>query len=275
MANSTMGLRPASRLNEYAITMRMIEEHQRRDEETRNREMQEYQRLASQSMMEPIRYWSQPWAWDTASNQAANQMSAISAIASLAMGSGTFGAAPVALIDMPQMESIGTVPIEVTEEDLTNDRNRLAMDAESVLGYTKIREKVKAPSQLRCVLSKLEIEVLNAAEVQAYKLQACKHMSSHKKLGDPRWAVTALEGFKGEIPEFVIMKAVEVKKELPNAQFFVEHLQEDPFLIVTTLPRERFSTGWTGNLGQLAVSQPDDVMYLEVWNEKSFEHPNS
>lgn len=179
--------------------------------------------------------------------------------------------APVAVIDMPSMGDISTVPIEVPLESLNDVRNHLAMEAESVLGYTKIREKVKAPSQLRCVLAKLEIEVLNAEEVQKYKLQACGHMKTARKLSDPRWAVTPLKDYKGEIPEFVISKAVEVKKELPAAQFFVEHLQEDPFLLVSTLPPSSVHTGWTGNLGGLAVTQPEDVMYLEVWNEKSFE----
>lgn len=180
-------------------------------------------------------------------------------------------AAPVAVIDMPEMSAIETVPIEVKQEDLDDMGKQFAMEVESLLGYTNLRKKVNAPSQLRCLMAKLQIEVLNPEQVLAYKEQAKGHMKTAKKMSDPTWTVTPLSDYHQEIPHFVLSKALEIKKELPAAQFFVDHLQEDPFLIVTTAKTTDYGViGRHGKLGERA-KKGDDTLYLEVWNEKSFE----
>lgn len=179
--------------------------------------------------------------------------------------------AAVAVIDMPDRGAIETLPVEVKQEDLDDMGKQFAMEVESLLGYSNLRKEVKAPSPLRTVLAKLEIEVLNPEQVQNYKKQAAEHMRTAKKMSDPTWDVTPLGEYHQKVPHFVLSKALEVKKALPEAQFFVEHLKEDPFLIVTTKKIAAYGmTGRHGTLGKDAAKQ-DDVMYLEVWDEKSFE----
>lgn len=178
---------------------------------------------------------------------------------------------PEPVTPMPEMAAISTVAVEVSDEDMADQGKLLAMEAESVLGYSALRTKLKAPSQLRCVLAKLEIEVLNPEEVAKYKQGVKDHFRTSKKMSDPTWTVCKLSAYTGPVPEFVISKAIEVKRELPNAEFFVEHFQEDPFLIVSTMSNAASYCSRHSSMGQFAIDKPDDTMYLEVWNEKSFE----
>lgn len=66
------------------------------------------------------------------------------------------------------------------------------------------------------------------------------------------WTNTEIKNYQQPIPEFVLRKALQIKEKVPDAQFFVEHLEEkyDPFLKVKH-----------GNLD----------LYIEVWNEPKFE----
>ena len=66
------------------------------------------------------------------------------------------------------------------------------------------------------------------------------------------WQKTKLSVYRGEIPEFVLRKAIQIKKATPGfLEFFVEHIgKEDPFLIVRFLEKE---------------------YYVEVWDEPKFE----
>lgn len=66
------------------------------------------------------------------------------------------------------------------------------------------------------------------------------------------WTNTEIKHYQQPIPEFVLNKALQIKEKVPNAQFFIEHLEEkyDPFLKVKH-----------GNLD----------LYIEVWDEPKFE----
>ncbi len=63
-----------------------------------------------------------------------------------------------------------------------------------------------------------------------------------------------LREYDGEVPEYALSRALEIKERMPSAEFDVEELRVskryDPFLIVHC-GRERF--------------------YIEVWDEKPFE----
>jgi len=178
---------------------------------------------------------------------------------------------PITVVEEPSLESIHTVPVTVEEVSLEDERKQLAMEAEAVLGYCGLRQKTGAPSTLRTLLARLEIEVWNAAEVQAYKQQMCDHCRTAGKMFDPTWTVVPISDYTEPIPDFVIAKAIEIKKELPQTEFYVEYFREDPFLLVTTRKPKMGDLGRHGQFGAKAVNYSDEVMYLDVWNEKSFE----
>ncbi len=68
------------------------------------------------------------------------------------------------------------------------------------------------------------------------------------------WGWTQIGRYEKPIPEFVLNKAVTLKREIPMVELFIEEVKKvplrDPFL-VAVLGKERF--------------------YLEVWNEPKFE----
>lgn len=74
------------------------------------------------------------------------------------------------------------------------------------------------------------------------------------------WGVMAIEDYSGDIPDFALSKATEIKELVPGARFAVEYLYErievtrrplpDPFLVVTL---------------------PGECFYLDVWEEPEFE----
>jgi hypothetical protein len=72
-----------------------------------------------------------------------------------------------------------------------------------------------------------------------------------------KWHLVPLRKFKGEVPEFALSKALEIKERLPKAEFYVDELRAvkryDPFLVVAC-GRERF--------------------YIDVWDEHDFEVKN-
>lgn len=66
------------------------------------------------------------------------------------------------------------------------------------------------------------------------------------------WGRTPIRYYTEEIPEFVLNKAIQIKKALPTVGVYVEHLvdQPDPFLVVASGGEE---------------------FYVEVWMEPGFE----
>jgi hypothetical protein len=170
--------------------------------------------------------------------------------------------APVAVVDRPSMEMLEYVPVVVDDVNFSDPRNGLATEAESLLGYSTLRKEVKGESALRRTMAKLEIEILDPVKVKKYKQQMADHMRTGNKMSMPTWKAHDLREYNLPVPEFVLSKCVEIKKELPGALFYVEQLHQDPFMIVTTMGRY-----YDGD----AIGHPSECMYLDVWDEPKFE----
>ena len=146
-------------------------------------------------------------------------------------------------------------------------RQVLGTDAERLLGYTPLRADAKAASAFKTALAKLEIEVLDQARVDTYKAQMVEHYETHgKKPAMPTWRLKPLKGYSQPVPEFVLRKAVQIAKELPGVQFYVDQPACDPFLIATVVPLTDYGT----NVGTRGLD-PDVSAYIEVWDEPKFE----
>jgi hypothetical protein len=168
-------------------------------------------------------------------------------------------------VDEPSREMLKRVEVEVQDLDLTDPRQKLATEAEALLGYTPLRKELRTPGTLRRVLAKLEIAVLDEESVNQYKNQMVEHYRTHNKMLSPTWRVTRLREYTQPVPEFVLAKAVEIKRELPEAEFYIDQLAVDPFLIVSLAPVMDFMTNQKRNL------DPETAAYVEVWAEAKFE----
>ncbi len=137
--------------------------------------------------------------------------------------------------------------------------------AREVLGYDsavaiKATAAVAMP-KLKQALADLEIEILNPADVRLYKMQK-RHTTEIEKFPesdqssyrDPLcfWHETEIEKYKKAIPDFVLNKAIQIKKQVPDCQIFIEELEYnlDPFLVVRIGYQETY--------------------YVEVWDEPGF-----
>jgi hypothetical protein len=188
-----------------------------------------------------------------------------SVFSSMMMGDWTAFPEPVALVDAPGRKMLTSTAVAV--DDGSGDaRARFAIEVEALLGYTPLREYVKVTGLLRRVLAKLEIEPLDEASVNTYKAQMVRHYATHKKLSQPTWRLTQLADFALPVPEFVLRKAVAIKKALPQARFYVDHLAVDPFLIVSleVIPDGVFNV-------PSRKLDPETQAYIEVWLEPKFE----
>jgi hypothetical protein len=141
----------------------------------------------------------------------------------------------------------------------------LAVEAEDLLGYTPLAERVGASSALRRTLAALDIEILDQASVDKYKAQMVGHYESYQKMQMPTWRLHKLEDYAMPIPQFVLRKAVDIKKALPMVRFYVDQLAVDPFLIVSmdALKDPFYNT--------TSRCLDDDSAYIEVWDEPKFE----
>lgn len=127
----------------------------------------------------------------------------------------------------------------------------LAEAAAKMLGYTVMVEQVCKP--LLTALTKLEIPILDADDVIAHQKRKGKiaYEESEEDI-DVEWHTTKISKYREPIPEFVLSKAVEIKKEIPAVDFAIQHMEvvPDPFLIAF--------------LGS-------ESYYVEVWEEPKFE----
>ena len=172
------------------------------------------------------------------------------------------------VVDEPSRDMLRRVPVEVQDMDLTDPRQKLVAEAEALLGYTPLRQELRTPGTLKRVLAKLEISVLEEKGVLAYKKQMVEHYSTSGKMFDPTWRITPLKDYRQQVPEFALQKAIEIKRELPEAMFYVEQLAIDPFLIVTLNPLQDFASPW--NTLKRALD-PETAVYVEAWSEPKFE----
>lgn len=160
---------------------------------------------------------------------------------------------------MKQAEIVREVFNTTSVDELTDG---LHSQANVILGYS-CREKTNSePSGiLRAVLSRLEIETLNPQSVHKYQseLLAEQMVRNGPNTGfryswrnDPVWIRTDLKEYKRPVPDFAIERALQIKRALPTAEFWVEELSlaPDPFLVAHV---------------------DDEGYYVAVWEEARFE----
>jgi len=156
------------------------------------------------------------------------------------------------------------------EEMVLDERAELAAAAEDLLGYTPLRDATGAPDRLRRALAALEIDVLTEASVDTYKATMVEHYRSYNKMADPTWRLTALADYALPVPEYVLRKAVALKRALPEARFYVDQLAVDPFLIVCVGAEDDDpADSWTNVASRNLDSETH--AYIEVWDEPKWE----
>ena len=152
----------------------------------------------------------------------------------------------------------------------------IALKAEALFGYSALRKKLGIhPASLTRTLEELGIDPFLEEDVKKYKASKARTVEGkvwedfQRRAGlDPAsavetlvtsfvrvsWRRSKLSNYQGQIPEFALSKAIEIKERLPQARFYVEELtvnkRYDPFLIAAC-GRERF--------------------YIDVWDEPEFE----
>lgn len=142
-------------------------------------------------------------------------------------------------------------------------------EAREVLQYdTRCTPVQVKASPLRDLLATLEIEPLNEADVVRYQAERIAELMldptfQRERLEARRqyrffhyWEGHDLATYTDPIPEFVLAKAIQIKKACPDVKFFVEVLQgsPDPFLVA-----------------QIGKYDDEDYAYIEVWEEPKFE----
>ena len=173
------------------------------------------------------------------------------------------------LLPEPSRSMLKRVAVEVGEgyeTAIANGDNKLAIEAESILGYRPLRQALHLPGALKRALAKLEIEVFDEDSVDEYKAKMVTYYDATGKMAMPTWRLTRLEGYSQQVPKFALSKAIEIKRELPEARFYIDQLAFDPFLIVsvTELPDYHVNTQSRALGGEMAA-------YVEVWSEPKFE----
>jgi len=156
----------------------------------------------------------------------------------------------------------------------------LLTEAEEVLGYSAKKALIKngeevAEMPLASALARLEMDVLDKADVEKYKKEHLKEVaartfaawmtSDSSWYSIPTWMRTKIDEYKEPIPEFVLDKAIQIKKAVPDVAIFVEWLNEspDPFLVVCTQTQRES--------GAYKYSEDVEAYYVEAWDEPKFE----
>ena len=113
------------------------------------------------------------------------------------------------------------------------------------------------------VLKKLDIEPLNSESVELYKKEEKRKRSWFAP--DRDWYIYSIENYDLAVPAFALSRALEIKQEMPSAQFFVETclVVKDPFLIL--------SSGVSINKRGGPNNDLPWKIYLDVWDEPKFE----
>ena len=169
------------------------------------------------------------------------------------------------VVEEPSRELLKRVAVAVDDAEPMDEERKLAIETESLLGYLPLRQALKAPGLLKRALAKLEIEILDQPSVNAYKAQMVEHYRTTNKMLAPTWRLTPLANYRQEVPKFALRKAVALKRELPEAEFYIDQLAIDPFLIVslTELP--------DGAVNYERQLDAETAAYVEVWSEPKFE----
>lgn len=134
--------------------------------------------------------------------------------------------------------------------------------------------------RLASILADLDIEALDATSVERYQFDKLVQVESQRLAQEHAsgttnvtnfwkssrsftfsWSMAPLSGYKGTIPEYVLRKAVQIKKACPDVDFHVEGLSRnpDPFLIASI------------KTGEYSC----EAYYIEVWDEPGFKITSS
>jgi hypothetical protein len=173
---------------------------------------------------------------------------------------------------MPVLEFRRDIPRSLARP--SNLVTSLALKAEAVFGYSWLRKRLGIDSgSLARTLEDLGIEAFPLEEIKKYKKEKAM-MAEQEVYGEYKerslrdgyrglalgshvratWRVVPLKNYDGDVPEFALSHALEIKERMPSAEFEVEELRiekrYDPLLVVSC-GKERF--------------------YIDVWDERDFE----
>ena len=165
-----------------------------------------------------------------------------------------------------QMTDIPRIKLVAHAETLGAD---MLDECAALLGYRR-PDGNTVTGTLRRALTELDIDILDGRSVEKYmmeKLVAANLAEQQAHHADPNWNSSLesgfhfllshtwngvpMEAYRGVIPDYVIRKAVQIKKRVPEAEFIIHHLAKDPFLAVR-------------------VKMSDyryEAYYVEVWDE--------
>ena len=146
----------------------------------------------------------------------------------------------------------------------------VANEALEILGYHSENIEASKPNPLENGLRELDIQILDWRNVRQYcferwmEHEAERHQRSIQNdevlpehYWPSRWEFMEISKYKRWIPDFILPKAVEIKKAFPEVEIGVFHLDEtpDPFLVA------RIDNGKYGHF----------TYYIDVWDEPRFE----
>ncbi len=155
----------------------------------------------------------------------------------------------------------------------------IGSEAAELLGYEVLSKKqsevTEATPIMKCI-AELGIDILNEADVKQYQHEHQREIAQKtfaewlampatewrsSSYSAPTWrTTTTIKEYKEPVPEFVLHKAIQIKKAMPDCGVMIEWLDEspDPFLVIQTAMPNLYST-------------PTEKYYVEVWNEPKFE----
>lgn len=164
--------------------------------------------------------------------------------------------------------------------NLTEVTESVAADAAEVLGYKALKNQIapEALKPLAQVLSDLGIDILNADDVKKYQFEKISEVaqrtfaewlatpitSYRNTYYSPGWRNTKIAEYEQAVPEFVLNKAVQIKRGCPDVVIEVQWLEEhpDPFLIVRV----------EGTPEGRSYKTTLEEYTVEVWEEPTFEN---
>jgi len=166
----------------------------------------------------------------------------------------------------------------------------VAEEAENVLGYKSLSATIgtKAAPLYRA-LAELGIEILDSTDVKRYQYEhqvdvaektfaAFLQDARSPQAGErylfyslPTWVTCEIQDYIQPIPEFVLNKAIQIRKTIPEVRIFVEFLNEslDPFLKVEV--GEVKHCDWDKEMKYSPAFHASESYYIEVWEEPKFE----
>lgn len=168
---------------------------------------------------------------------------------------------------MITLEDITRTKLSRPRMEGTTPEPSLMEDVKEILGYGRPTPQEPAVSALRLALAEQEIDILDWKQVHLYQLEqlfkedmeskkrdlaSAREFDGQEKWFGRQWAQVEISKYTGTIPEYVLRKALQIKKACPEAELIVEHLTEtpDPFLIA------RVKKDWKY-----------EAYYVEVWDE--------